>query len=182
VSKAPVVKPLQVLQLGEVFEGDIEIPQEIIDSVALLEEMNRKKIDLINKRDCLQISLNVQVAKQALNLDYSHVSSSTLTNPQPEASSFVLDILTPHMQGELPSYQHELQKASKTVPEIIVSKNQQQTQAQLEIAPELCTTLIIHPLFKLDSPLDSASDTTIFEQVVSEDQTDFDKLSLVSED
>jgi len=99
---------------------------------------------------------------------------STSTSP-------VIDELTQHLQGELPSYKPELQTASETVPEIAVSENQQQTLTQQELAPELCTAIIIHPLFESDSPLDSASDTTSYEQAVLENQT-VSNTSLVSED
>jgi len=57
----PVVEPLQVLQPGEAFEGDSEIPQEYFDVDARLDELNRRKREVlynIHCRECSQIQAN----------------------------------------------------------------------------------------------------------------------------
>lgn len=94
----------------------------------------------------------------------------------------MLEYLSPHLEGELPSYLSELQTASETAPEIVVSENQQQFVPQQQIASKVCTTIIIHPDIKLDSPLESYLETTSSEQVESENLTVSDTSSSVSED
>jgi len=83
----------------------------------------------------------------------------------------MLDILTPHLEGELPSFQTKPQVVSETIPYLNVLEDQQQPLPQQEIASELCIAIIVHPIFQQDSPFETTSDTTASEQVVSEDQT-----------
>jgi len=59
----------------------------------------------------------------------------------------------------------ELEKAFETVPETTVLENQQQPETKLQMASEICTTLIIHHDFKPYSPLESHFETTSSEQV-----------------
>jgi len=51
-----------------------------------------------------------------------------------------------------------------------------------KMAQNLCTDIIIHPDFKLTSPLESHFDTTSSEQVESSDQSASDTSILVSKD
>jgi len=108
----------------------------------------------------------------------SETSSSPIPSPY-EASSSLLKTLISHTQGKLPSYKPNLETASETAPDNVVSENQQPPETQLEMASELCIAIIIHPLFKPDSPLNSVSHTTSSEPKI---QTVSDTPSSVSED
>jgi len=74
--------------------------------------------------------------------------------------------LTKHLNGELLVTP---EKASEAASDLAVSKNQQQKlHENLQMASETCITLMIHPNFKPDSPLQSILDSSSSGQIGSE--------------
>jgi len=171
ILEPPTAIPLNTLKPGEEYDGDTLILQDYLDGHARLHKIDAERV--IRERETYFHECSIRMKKaqesRATDLNKSGTSSSTNPPPQPKKSSSMLDILTPHLHGELPST--ELQTASETVPNIAVSNNQQKPLPESEITSELCTTIIVHPLYQPDSSLQTTSDTTTSEQVVSEDQT-----------
>ena len=124
----------------------------------------------------------VQKEKVFSRITQTQAYQTVFPSQSSTSSSPVLDNLCQHLDGELPSYQPNSEIASETAPDISVSEIQQQLEAQQQMASETCTTIIIHPNFKPDTPRESHFGTTSTEHVESSEQSASNVNISVSED
>jgi len=121
----PTVIPLHTLKPREEYDGDTLIPKDYLDEQPKLDIIDADRVIRELEAYFIECAIRMKPAQEAKLASFkSGTSSSTNYPPHPKPSSSVLDILTAHMHGKVPSTETKLEIASETVSINTILENQ----------------------------------------------------------